>query len=311
MRHFLKNHFSILVPLSLLALLAGCDSLRQEVDPSRLNREASKLVVTSFLSPQDTVLSVKVSRSQPVLGDESQSTGRSVPNATVTLSDGSKSVTLVYSTSLAYYRADIGQLPIRAGRTYTLTVLTPDGERAESTCTIPGPVALMSIAFDSLMENRFGQQSKRYFARGIWLDPAGQANYYHITGMYRFSVKNSNPLNPEQVGMLSFNDDVNGLKTDRNVEGDEMISSRAFMRGIYYSNNGQVTNVDNQFQITSITMNLLNTDQAYYQYQDAVNRQSQVSGNPFAEPVPIPSNIRGGLGCFAGYNRSRLVLQLK
>ncbi|QJW88022.1 DUF4249 domain-containing protein [Spirosoma taeanense] len=313
MRHLLTNCFPVLVLLSLPAWLAGCDSLRQEVDPSRLNREASRLVVTSFLSPQDTVLAVKISRSQPVLGEEASygTSGNSVPDATVTLSDGTKVVALTYNARQAYYRADIGQLPIRAGRTYTLLVQTPDGERAESSCTIPGPVALMSIVYDSLTENRFGQQSRRYFARGLWVDPAGQANYYQVTGKYEFLVKGPNLLIPRQMGLLSFNDEGNSLKTDQSVDGKEMVSNRAFMRGVYYSNTGQVANSNNQFQITSITMNLLSTDQAYYRYQDAVSRQAEVSGNPFAEPVPVPSNIRGGLGCFAGYNRSTLILQLK
>ena len=56
---------------------------------------------------------------------------------------------------------------------------------------------------------------------------------------------------------------------------------------------------------------LLNVDQAYYQYQDAVERQSQVLGNPFAEPVPVPSNIQGALGCFGAYTRAARTMAWK
>jgi hypothetical protein len=56
---------------------------------------------------------------------------------------------------------------------------------------------------------------------------------------------------------------------------------------------------------------LLNVDEAYFRYYDAVERQNQLGDNPFAEPVPVPTNILGGLGCFAGYNRSSLTIELK
>ena len=286
--------------------LFGCDSLRQEVDPDRLNREAAKLVVTCFLSPQDTVLAVKVTRSQPVLGENTgfSTTGINVPDATVRLSEGERTVMLAYNATLSFYGAGVQQLPVVAGRTYVLTVQTPAGEQAIGSCTIPGLVQPIGIAFDSLTNNQFGRQVKRYFVRARWLDPAGQANYYQTTGAYRFVVRDPKALGKEQFGYLSVDNSNNGLLTDRNTDGREMVSERLFMNSVYYGNNSQN-------EITSVLINLLNTDQAYYQYQDAVARQSQVLGNPFAEPVPIPSNIQGALGCFGAYNRSTLMVKLK
>ena len=55
----------------------------------------------------------------------------------------------------------------------------------------------------------------------------------------------------------------------------------------------------------------MSVDQAYYQFQEAVIRQRRSRNNPFAEPVLIPSNIDGGLGCFAGYNNAILTKTLK
>lgn len=290
--------------------LSGCDSLRQEVDPDRLNREAAKLVVACFLSPQDTLLAVKLIRTRTVLNDGSagSSADNNVTNAIVTLSEGGRTVTLGYDAKGNFYRASVRQLPVVAGRTYALTVQTPDGQRATSTCTVPGPVQPTGITFDSLTENQFGRQIKRYFVRARWLDPAGQADYYLTTGSYRFAVPNA--PGKEQLGYLSVGNNNNGgLLTDRNNEGREMISERLFMSGISYSNNGQANY--GRYKITNVLVNLFNTNQAYYQYMDAVARQSQVSGNPFAEPVPIPSNIEGALGCFGAYNRSTLTVQLK
>lgn len=304
----------------LCPFLLSCGSLRQEIDPDRLNREASKLVVTCFLSPQDTVLAVKVNRSQPVLGDEPEFglTATDVKDAVTTLSSGSKSVVLVYNRQLGYYRASSQGLPVVVGQTYTLTVQTPAGEQATAACTIPGPVNLASLAFDSLIDNQFSGQSKRYFVRGRWRDPAGQPNNYQLTGLFRYILpctncqNNPNYKETEQFTTLYFDESNKGLQTDQSTNGGEMISGRAFLGYSYYSGGGSnQPNFGSQYKSATVTVNLLNTDRAYYQYQDAIARQSDVSGNPFAEPVIIPTNIQGGFGCFAGYNRSTITLKLK
>lgn len=300
----------------LCLLLSGCDSLRKEIDPDRLNREAAKLVVTGFLSPQDTILAVKITRSQPVLGEDTGYgyTAADVKDATTTLSSGGKSVALQYDGRAGYYRAAISQLPVVGGQTYTLTVLTPAGERATASCTIPTPVALASVTFDSLTENQYGRQFTRYFVRGRWQDPAGQANNYQVTGLFRYvpvctgCEKNPNYKETEQLNPLYF--DQSTMQTDRSTEGGEMISERAFLGGYYFGNIPQ-SGFGSQYKSATVTINLLSTDQGYYQYQDAVQRQSQVSGNPFAESVPVPTNIQGAFGCFAGYNRSTMTMKLK
>lgn len=303
-----------------LFLLSGCGSLRREVDPDRLNREAAKLVVTCFLSPQDTVLAVKITRSQPVLGEEIRYpyNGTNVSNATVALGVSGKSVMLRYDSQLGYYGVNSQQLPIVTGQTYTLSVQTPAGEQATSTCTIPVPVNLTSVTFDTLTDNQSGGQyrNKRYYVIGRWQDLAGQANFYQVKGELRYIPQctgcqtNPNYKETEQNSTLYFNDNSNGLQTDRGKEGKEMISDRAFV-GSYYFGSTPQSGFGSQYKSATLTINLLNTDQAYYQYQDAVARQSQSSDNPFAEPVPVPSNIQGGLGCFAGYNRSTMTLKLK
>ncbi len=325
--------FTLLVLNSVYFL--GCDSLRQEVNPDRLNREAAKLVVTCFLSPQDTVLAVKVTRSQPVLGNgvnvTDSSLGLGVTDATVTLSEaeGGRSARLDFNNMphetneiFPYYSVSARQLPIVVGHTYTLTVQTPAGERATSTCTVPGPVAITSVSLDSVTENQFGRQFKRYFVRSRWLDPASQINYYQVSGVFRFlrvcqNCPTTQTQQREEFTYLRFNgnsdfSDNNGtLLTDRTADGGIMLSGRGFL-GSYFDNGGNAQpGFGVQYKTATVTMNLLNADQAYYQYQDAVERQSQVSGNPFAEPVPVPTNIQGALGCFGAYNRSSLTIRLK
>ncbi|MDB5242625.1 MAG: hypothetical protein JWP57_3250 [Spirosoma sp.] len=296
--------------------IAGCNNLRQEVNPDRLNREAAKLVVTCFLSPQDTVLAVKLTRTKTVLSDGAPGslTDNNVTDATVTLSEGGRTVMLPFDIRLGNYQTAISQLPVVVGRTYSLVIQTPAGERAESTCTIPRAVNIASVTFDSLTVNRFNRQSKRYFIRASWHDIKGETNYYQFLGSYKLIRKNAGSLNnptssaQEEAGLLRFN--KNGLQTDRAAEGDFMVSERAFLGG-RFPDSGTQSDLGSQYKEVTVLVSLLSTDRAYYEYQDAVERQAEVSGNPFAEPVLIPSNIQGALGCFAAYNRSTLSQRLK
>lgn len=306
--------------VGLACLLLGCGSLRNEVDPSVLGADSSKLVVSGFLSPQDTILAVKLTRSRTVAGDSigGLATGDGTPtnagnveNATVTISDGSRSVSLNYKADgQPYYSARTASMPIQVGKTYTLTVLTASGERVMSSCTIPEPVALKSVTFDSLQSG----QNRRYFVRAWWQDVVGEADYYQVSGVFRFITNCSSCTNlpgyteREEFTYLSFDDDNRGVFSDAGVDGGEMISGRAYLNG---SNINQSLPFMSQYKMAFVTMNLYNVEQSYYQYWSAVIRQRRVRNNPFAEPVLIPSNIQGGLGCFAGYNNSTLKLKLK
>lgn len=301
--------------LVMVGLFGGCSSLRNEVDPSQLGLASPKLVVSGYLSPQDTVLAIKLIRSNTVVGDSLAllQTGNDITDATVTLSDGSKSITLAYatvhptdSTVQSYYSASARLLPIVTGQTYTLSVLTANGQRASSSCTIPAPVKPTAVTFDSLTQNQGRSLSRRYFVKASWPDPAGQANYYQIAGYFRYQSRLNQPGNFP----LTIDDDNRGLFSDEGLDGTTMVSGRSFMTSTTFAAN-ESTNFYDQYRTASVTVNLMSVDQAYYQFQTAAIRQRRVRNNPFAEPVLIPSNITGGLGCFAGYNNSTITLRLK
>ncbi|UFH55606.1 DUF4249 domain-containing protein [Spirosoma sp. KNUC1025] len=289
-----------------MSLLIGCSSLRNEVDPAMLGVQPTKLVVSCFISPQDTTLAVKVTRSNTVVGDSISllQTGNNVTNATVTLAEGSKSVVLPYNNvvkgdtvkSRLYYSVNARLLPIVVGHTYTLTVVV-NGERVSSSCTIPAAVPLTSITLDSL--------SRRYYVLARWQDPAGQANYYQVAGIFRYITSTCKACQNESYSTLSFDDDNRGLFDDAGVDGREKVSGKAYLTP------SATNNFYNQYKTASVTVNLMSVDQSFYRFQEAVIRQRRSRNNPFAEPVLIPSNIEGGLGCFAGYNNATKTLTLK
>src|SRR6478752_9197465 len=109
----------ILFPV--LLALASCDREAQDVTPPEIE---SKLVVFSFLSPEDSFVQVEVSFSRPVYtkGPKPQNTNY-VPDAVVNIqNDGGFSAVLSYVDTLNAYTVSTSSYPIEAGRTYSINV---------------------------------------------------------------------------------------------------------------------------------------------------------------------------------------------
>ena len=302
---------------SILFLLMACDSLRREVAPKGIIAEPEKLVVACFISPQDTLLTAKVTRSSPLLGT-SKSGSEEITNAVVTLSDGSRTVTLPRKTADGVgtaYLLKASELPITVGKTYSLRVELPDGRSVSSSCTVPGPVSLDDVPLDSTAVAENGRYHYEYYARLQWRDPAGRSNFYRFTGnnesTYTYTLSQTPGLPARDTTVrywLDWIGNTNTTMTDQGRDGQLMQSARLPLTFVYFWVNGQQQMTRPKGQLNAY---LLNVDENYYRYHDAVERQLQNSDNSFAEPVLIPSNIQGGLGCFGAFNRSTRTLQLR
>lgn len=332
----------------LLPILFSCDSLRNEVDPDRINKGAEKLVVVGFISPQDSVLAVQVSLSVPVLGQAN--TPRDVTNATVTISNGSRFVALRYAPNynkqgVNLYWASTRDFPVTVGQTYSLTVETPNGQKATGQCTIPARAPTPELQLDSAVVSRgytFGSSgrqdsyTKEYTVRVRWSDFVGQRNYYRVAGLFQYQATppvNSTAINTVITQTISFNDDFSNSGTvadSPSTDGGVLTSRKSVFyqptqntivsgpTGTTVTNDSGLSQANaSQLQLGKLlrygelTISLLHTDETYYRYHDAISRQQDTGDNPFAEPVQIPTNISGGLGCFAGYNRSIVVVRVK
>ncbi len=339
-----------LIAVLLSVFFFSCGSLRNEVDPDKLNKQAAKLVIASFISPQDSVLAVQISRSVPVLGTNpggyNNAGVNDVTDATVTISNGAKFVALQFSRNykglnVNLYQVNARLFPILAGQIYTLTVETPRGEKATAQCTIPAVAPTPELRLDSaVVQNGYRSGSggrenyytKEYSVRLRWKDIVGQKNYYRTTGYFRFQpTPPANTTAVVPIGNQNIYFDYSGVQTDAPSTDGSMLTSR---EGVFYRpfnsystisgptgttviNSSTLETDPDKIQLGKIvsfgelTVSLLHTDENYYKYHDAVTRQGDTGDNPFAEPVQIPTNINGGLGCFAGYNRSTVVVKIK
>lgn len=113
---------NILIIIALFLLNFGsfsCETLVDDIPLSRFPEIKEKLVLTSFISPQDTTIYVKVTISSPLFGVyKTQNSGyyvangdtiryggddNTIPDAIVTLSSGNQSVTLPYQNKNKLY----------------------------------------------------------------------------------------------------------------------------------------------------------------------------------------------------------------
>jgi Domain of unknown function (DUF4249) len=293
--------------------LLSCESLIKEIDPSFLPETDSKLVVACFISPQDTVLAAKVTETKLLIGTTGDIRD-DITNATVSLSDGSKSIRLIYSSKLGYYRALPSELPILAGKTYTITVNTPDGRQVNASTTVPNNIAIKEVKIDSTTVNDFQRgnivTNTEYDVKVIWQDKAGETNYYRAVSAYDViyqisETKTNKKLNDTLISSLV------DLRTidDKDNDGQLLSLNRTFLPSMNIGglqNNREVSGK----RLNKIKVGLFQTDIHYYNYHTSLRRQRE-NNNPFAEPVLLYTNINGGFGCFGAYNATWQEVKLK
>src|SRR5690606_31877906 len=105
----MKRIYAVFLLVTLLA--SGCQDMRQEVEPVNLNQIAKKLVIIGFISPQDTVLAIKVGITRPIADANYMTNYGTVTNAKVTLVAGNRSIQLRYNGNKDYYQADPKSFP--------------------------------------------------------------------------------------------------------------------------------------------------------------------------------------------------------
>ncbi|MFT2007957.1 DUF4249 domain-containing protein [Pontibacter sp. 13R65] len=256
-----------------------------------------KLVVTSFISPQDSLLIVRLQTTQPAIGKTLSDEERKVKDATVTMSDGAKTVALAYNTGMNRYQTEAGNLVLAPGRTYTLKVNTPAGSTAEASCIIPDPanVQITEMNYTSTREtNEYQQQDYyRYELNYKWQDAPGVTNYYHALAYMKYKVQ----LWPQTVDHVN---DIYPVLSTGNLVKDESAVNNMLQSPTFTLHGNQDGPVPKPYYLHAY---LMVTDRHYYLYHKSILEQQDIDGNPFAEAKFIYSNMVGALGVFGAYYR--------
>lgn len=329
-----------LLLLTLLSLgLSSCFQAYKKVDLKIKNNEPQKLVVVSFISPQDSILVVYVSRS--LSATIHANFPQTVSDATVSISDGNQTVFfdkmepngLYYSQrDKTYYGYKLGgTFQIVAGNSYTLHVETPHGEVSTAKCTVP---ALQNTSFEvTKEETKNGNTVYDIQYKCQWKDLFSDLTYYTVSAFHERYDSTIRP-NYNKVWGLEPEFDTTVIT---NLY-DFYFSNSSSNASIYYSNESQkafsviakpsyygsmepTVYYGNQFFWSDryyydriektgsrgAKFYLSTTDEHYYKYFTSL--KNYAGEDFFSEPSKLYSNIENGYGVFAAKNSFELVIK--
>jgi len=270
---------------------------------------AAKLVLSCFLSPQDTVLKVTVKKSVPIYNKPNVDNQNAwVDDATVTLSDGTTTVRLaLVRANTGTYTTRATNLPVLSGKTYFLNVTAPGGFQAKAFCTIPAQAhnAITNIGLDASLMN--GGIVYEYSLSVEWQDAPGEGDYYRLFAERPGSIQRGfNPTNPEKPDTLYYPinfEQGEEYTRDLGQEGRRFLVKNGKFTSLFDpSGMGQTDGLERKINVV-----LLTTDRGYYEYHRAL--KNYLGDNPFSEPILLFSNVKGGLGIMSGYQRVTKVYQ--
>lgn len=298
----------LLFLLAFVFLAAGCETSFEVSLP-----EHEPLLVLNGVLVADQSLTAHVSRSS-VYG---QPAHYDVPDATVFVyRDGALVEPLVPDSEGTTYRSK--SLTLTAGHTYTLKVSAPGYESVEATEMLPHPPH--ATASGRLLPERANPDVPWYDFYEVTValdDPPGQSNFYTLS-LDRIEYANGRVI-PGPSGSTSFRsadpvlqDGATGVTvslpelryeiaqfSDRAIEGrryEMRLIAQVIRNDRYPFQNENEPLADRIEYVVKVRC----VNESYYRYLIALSLAEDES--PLAEPVHLPSNVRGGLGLFAAVN---------
>jgi len=341
--------FKILILSFFSATLFSCETVIDDIPLSRFPDLQEKLVLTSFLCPQDTMIYVSLGKSVPLFGSGNRDTSKVlifsgdtmsfarvnnfVPDALITIGNGSAVVVLKFNTKTNFYEIPRRSFRIEAGKSYTLKARSGTME-VESTTTIP----LERVRINNLQIRPFTQITSSFFERDTntgyqlqfnWQDVTGQTNYYKIFGEMAYQqiepvikfINNKEEISFTEKTKYSYfrwpneqNSSIRNYYTDQNADGNIFkVDAVNLFENIsrYKTQSGTYKSQRIPDADKIIRVQLSHISKEFYDYQKSLTEHNRTDDNPFAEPVQVYSNVKNGFGCVAGYNRTEVVVRTK
>jgi hypothetical protein len=277
-----------------LILIIG-NSCEKELNNVTIPDFESKLVITSFISPSDSVSYIAVEANQRIYGDLSirNSTG----SLTGYISDSVTEIRLDTANGKFFINPD--RMKINYGKSYSLKIQSDIGLIAKSKCYVPVRQEYnLRVDTFSIYHEEPGYNAWREFkAKVTFTDPAETENYYRTIGTFVTFTTYPHSIKPYiHVEYIWFEKD---FLTDEFKDADGNIVNVAGFQNSSWSSDSAFLNIT-----------LLNTEKSYYQYHKSLDNYND-SENPFSEPTLLYSNIDGGLGIFTSYTTEVITMRLK
>ncbi len=256
--------------------LSGCSREKEVLLGNR--SLPKKLVVQSYISPQDSVITVTVRFSEALTRIISSNEGYSdlVENAVVIISgNDNQQYPLTFKKNVGFVSGAF-LLPIMPDSTYFLSVTTPDGYFAESSCRVP----LKNVDSNSIVIKEITDQ-----LYDLSWNNVDTGNHYYCLINNVVYVEDNQPPRFSNVNTWYgiSNNNLSGRISMRNLG----LSTRKYLNRGYEAD-----------------LWICTTDFNFYEFTRTLVQQERDNQNPFGEPLPVYTNIKNGFGVFAALNKT-------
>lgn len=286
-----------------------------------------RLVVNSYISPQSSNIKVFVHRSQPYTLDPSQYEDVN-DKATVWIGkSGDEMVEVPYDETNRCFMISADAIAIEPGYTYHLKVESDAGEMVTAECVIPdytlNDINIVSLTLENLYEDpESGWEENIYQLNwNLTVEKNDEENFYRTGAFMQRHLFVSDPdttfILKEPFWLergLDFFADSEGKTYNFRAEGRHYpITSYYFQyNNDYYYDGSAIGEYEVTHTIDSVFVFLYQLDENYYRYHTSVDDYFYFGDDfPFSETVFIHTNIEGGLGTFAGYNRMHMYVPVE
>lgn len=270
-------------------------SCREEIDLTP--QQDTPAATANALLGMDSTIAVFLTKPKSILSSGFVPFYEWIMDANVTVFDLTNSETRPLNFSLASqsYNTDVRPLP---GHGYRLHVEIPNAPGLEAETSVPEPALLNFVTVDSSNYN----QDDRQIKLTLGFNDRPEPNLYrivllkHISDMSGDEAVVFSPINPALDNEFSSGSDL--LFDDKLFDGKDFELALKVRHAAYQSTTP-----------SPLRVVLVTCSQEYYRYLTSKNLQENIANDPFSEPVQVYSNIQNGLGIFAGYSTSVLVLE--
>lgn len=279
---------------------SGCET---DVDIVEMPEFQQKLVITSFISPSDTVSIIKVRSNIKLFGELNSE--KPLGLLTGYISDGTEEVAL--DTVGNVLMLDHKKMQIKYGTTYKIKVSSESGLSAEASCTIPAKKDF-GIKLDTFsilrmvpveLHAQYGTTHRQLNFKITFQDVPGEENFYRIASSGL--IYNTNPETQKVYAMEISPMFEKEYLTDKGLDGQKIVA-------ITFGNYAYSFSPSSDSTLLKIF--LYHTEKTYFLYHKSLNDYND-GDNPFAEATPVYSNITGGLGIFTSYTVDSLIVKFK
>ena len=272
---------NIFLKLFILVTFFSCEDMSTVIDLELPQHESLLLVYTTPIAENETKIYVASS-----LDPLSNNDFEYLNNALVTIKNSNQidTATLFIPDTLdPYYLGS----PLKQGYSYELEVAHDNFLIASSNLIVPNRVPVIEFFIDSIYEDAIPLI--------FTLEDPLENNFYYL----KFEVKKGNKW--RRVSFESY---------DPTFDGSGFIDDSYGGKSVFFSdqlfNNSQKKfniELDVDYQIDSIKLNLFTISESYYNYHVSRKLQNRNENNPLndllgAEPIIVYNNINNGFGVF-------------